>query len=84
MSDTNSNLPPGYLDEYIGFKLMWLSSAFIAINVFVVSLRYYARYVSKTSIGADDYLTIFSLVSAIALCAIGICEWSWSSLLVNQ
>lgn len=55
---------------------MWLSSTFIAINVFCVGLRYYARYVSKTSIGADDYTTIFSLVFAIALSAMGICEWS--------
>ena len=84
MSATNSTFLPGYLDEYNGFKLVWLSSAFIAINVFVVSLRYYARYVGKTSIGADDYITILSLICAIALSAIGICEWSWSSLLVNQ
>lgn len=74
MSATNSTFPPEYLDEYIGFKLVWLSSAFIAINVFVVGLRYYARYVSKTSIGADDQMTILSLVCAIALCAIGICK----------
>lgn len=75
MSATNSTFPPGYLDEYIGFKLVWLSSAFIAIDIFFVGLRYYARYVSRTSIGADDYLTLCSLVCAIALSAIGICEW---------
>lgn len=84
MSATNSMFPPGSLHEYIGFKLVWLSSAFIAIDVFVVGLRYYARYVSKILIGADDYITIFSLVCAIALSAIGICEFSWGSLLVNQ
>lgn len=84
MADTNSTFPPGYLDEYIGFRLVWLSSAFIAINVCFVGLRYYARYVSRISIGADDYITIFSLVCAIALSVIGICEWSWVPLLVNQ
>lgn len=84
MAAANSTFPPGYLDEYIGFKLVWLSSAFIAINVFFVGLRYFARYVSRTSIGADDYITIFSLVCAIALSAIGICEYSWGSLLVKS
>lgn len=84
MSATNSTFPPGYLDEYIGFKLVWLSSAFIAIDFFFVGLRFYARYMSRTSIGADDYITFFSLVCAIALSAIGICEWFWGSLLLNQ
>lgn len=71
---SSTMFPSGYLDEYIGFKLVWVSSAFIGINIFCVGLRYYARYVSKTSIGADDYITIFSLVFAIALSAIGICK----------
>lgn len=72
----DSTFSPGYLDEFIGFRLVWVSSASVAINVCFVSLRYYARYVSKTSIGADDYITILSLVFAVALSATGICEWS--------
>ncbi|MCJ1344611.1 hypothetical protein MMC31_002814 [Peltigera leucophlebia] len=72
MSAPHSTFPPGYLDEYIGFKLLWFSSASIAINICFVGLRFYARYVGKTSLGADDYITILSLVFAVAIGAIGV------------
>ena len=67
--------PPGYLEQYIGHQLVQFATAFIVINIFFVTLRYVARYVSKTPVGLDDYLMIPGLIGGVALCSISIGEY---------
>lgn len=68
--------PPEYAHAYIGNRLLDFTSAMIGILICFVALRYIARFVSKTPIGADDYLTIPSIISSLALCGVSIGEIS--------
>ena len=69
-------LPPGlpldpsasYLREYAGDTLRDVAYTFMFFVVAFVSLRFYARTLSKSRIGADDLLLIPG-----GLCNIGIC-----------
>lgn len=66
VSEASALYSPGYLDESIGSELVAFASVCIALNIFVVGLRFAARYVSRAPVGADDYLTIPALVFLVA------------------
>ena len=76
LSMTSQPLPPGlpsepsasYLREYAGDTLRNVAYAFMFCVVAFVALRFYARSLSKSGIGADDLLLIPG-----GLCNIGIC-----------
>ena len=54
MSDTQ--YPPGYLEENVGFKVVITAAVFIFLDTFSVVLRYLSRYLGKVPVGLDDYL----------------------------
>lgn len=69
---TTSDLPPSYLYEYTGAKLIAVAIAFIPLEIFFVGLRYYSRYMHKTAKGLDDYLVAPALMFCLALDILGI------------
>ena len=76
LSMTSQPLPPGlpsepsasYLREYAGDTLRNVAYTFMFCVVAFVALRFYARSLSKSKVGADDLLLIPG-----GLCNIGIC-----------
>ena len=76
LSMTLQPLPPGlpsepsasYLREYAGDTLRNVAYTFMFCVVAFVALRFYARSLSKSKVGADDLLLIPG-----GLCNIGIC-----------
>jgi hypothetical protein len=58
--------------EYCGNKLVTISIVFIILNCVFVILRFYARSITKTAYGWDDYLIIASFISNISLCVVSI------------
>lgn len=62
-----------YLREYAGDTLRNVAYIFMVCVVAIVALRFYARTLSKSKIGADDLLLIPG-----GLCNIGICILSLS------
>ena len=58
--------------EYCGNKLVTISIVFIILNTIFVILRFYARSITKTAYGWDDYLIIASFISNISLCVVSI------------
>ena len=63
-----SALPPTYLREYDSDTLRNISYAFKFFVIAVVALRFYARSLSKSSVGIEDILVL-----PAATCCIGIC-----------
>ena len=80
MSATSTDFPPGYLDEYIGYRLTGVAIAFIVLNITFVALRFAARRLGKVPFGVDDMLIIPSLLTVLLLCADAFCEQRTSHL----
>ena len=80
MSAASPNYPPGYLDEYIGYRLTGVAIAFIVLNITFVTLRFVARRLGKVPMGIDDILIMPSLLTVLLLCADAFCEQSVSHL----
>ena len=68
MSATTASFPPSYLTEYQGATPVALSIAFIVLEVFFVSVRYWARHVGHVKWGADDILMIPATMLCLTLC----------------
>ena len=71
-SSTTPSLPPAYLHENTGSKLVAVATAFIPLEITFVGLRYYSRFMHKTAIGLDDILVAPALLSCLTLDALGI------------
>ena len=71
-----SKFPAGYLEESTANQVIAFASVFIGIQIISVSLRFLAKYVSKSRFGVDDWLIIPAAFSGIALCAVSICEFT--------
>ena len=69
---TTSDLPPSYIYEYRGAKLIAVAVAFIPLEILLVGLRYYSRYVHKGAKGLDDILVALALVFCLVVNAIAI------------
>jgi hypothetical protein len=54
-------------EEYPGNKLVAISIIFVILNVIFVTLRCYARLLTKAVYGWDDYLIFASLISNTVL-----------------
>jgi hypothetical protein len=48
--------------SYSGDSLMGVSIAIAVLQVLIVALRFYARYVQRVALALDDYLIILALV----------------------
>lgn len=70
MSNSTAVPSQAYLNEYNGGPPGAFASAFIAIEFFVVALRFVAVYLSRKPLGLEDWFTIPALLTNIALCAI--------------
>ena len=70
----SQSLSPQYLEAYIGHELVAVAVMFIVLDIICVALRITARYLSKTSIGLDDYLVVPALIFCVALCAVSMGE----------
>ena len=68
-----ANLPIYRNTDHLS-ELVQVASAFIATSICCVSLRFIARKVSRTRLGADDYLTIPAALLVVASCALAICK----------
>lgn len=70
-----SHMPPGYLHEYTGTKIVILAIAFMPIQIAFVSLRWYSRRLCKTYLSVDDVLSFPALFFCLAvdILAIGLC-----------
>lgn len=51
-----------FLREYSGSILITVAAVFAALECAIVSLRFYARRITRAAIGADDYLILITLV----------------------
>jgi len=71
---TLPQLSPEYIEEYSGGRLVALAASLIVIITFFVSLRFYARWLSKTKWGLDDYLVLLSLALLIGASGLAICK----------
>ena len=60
-------LPPAYVAEFSGNKLVNVCVAFIPVQIFFVVLRYISRYLGKVPMGIDDWLILPSLASNLIL-----------------
>ena len=74
MSATSMNYPPGYLDEYIGYRLTAVAITFIVLNITFVTLRFTARRLGKVPFGIDDIFIVPALLTVLLLCADAFCE----------
>ncbi|MCJ1467260.1 hypothetical protein MMC07_005884 [Pseudocyphellaria aurata] len=62
-----AQFPPGYSKEYNGGGVIAVSMVFIAIEVVVVVLRFWARRIGKIAWGADDVLIIPSAILCLGV-----------------
>lgn len=69
-SSGSQSLPPQYLEAYIGHELVAVAAMFIVLDIICVTLRIFARHLSKARPGPDDYLVVPSLIFCVAVCAI--------------
>jgi hypothetical protein len=67
---------PEYYNEYSGDTLQNIAIIFIALNTFFVLLRCYARYLTKTTIGWDDYFYVAGYIFNIGSCVTAICAYT--------
>ena len=69
-----TDLPPEYLDHYIGHRLERVCIAFVILEIVVVALRLYARSKRKVSSPQwwDDHLIHPALFTNLGACALGI------------
>lgn len=77
-SSGSQSLPPQYLEAYNGHQLVVFAIMFTVLDVICVTLRIFARHLSKARAGLDDYLVVLSLPFCVAICAI------WISKLAND
>ena len=68
-------LTPEYIEAYSGGQLIAVAIAFIPILLFFVGLRFYARHLSKTARGLDDWIVLASLIIQIGASAVAICKF---------
>ncbi|KAF2260983.1 hypothetical protein CC78DRAFT_417648, partial [Lojkania enalia] len=61
-----------YLAEDIGPTIIATASIFILLSTLFVGLRYYARRLTQTRLGAEDVIIPFAWLSEIGLCITGI------------
>lgn len=59
-------------DAYIGYLFKNVAIAFIVLQTFFVGLRFLARHLNSTPMGADDILVPLSLIFNYALCGVSI------------
>jgi hypothetical protein len=62
--------------EYCGNNLVTISIVFIILNSVFVILRFYARFITKTAYGWDDYLIIAGFISNVSLCVVSISTYT--------
>ena len=67
-----SHPSPSYLREYNGDTLRNVAYTFIFFVIAIVALRFYARTLSKSKIGADDLLLIPGCLCSIGLCILSL------------
>ncbi|MCJ1246592.1 hypothetical protein MMC30_003801 [Trapelia coarctata] len=80
---STSSLPPQnaeYLQEDIGYQAFGCAVAFIVLEILTVGLRYFARYITKTRPGWDDWLILPCLFFSVAVCALVIAMVNHGSL----
>ncbi|MCJ1466281.1 hypothetical protein MMC07_004900 [Pseudocyphellaria aurata] len=58
--------------EYSGEKLVIFTICFIPVQIFCVALRFFSRYLIRTSWGPDDVLVATSLLSQLCMAGISI------------
>lgn len=60
--------PPGYLQEYNGDILRNVAISFIVLVTAVVALRFYARSLSKATLGLEDVLIVPAYITCLSIC----------------
>lgn len=63
---------PEFLAEYIGYQVIGVAVAFAILEIGLVTLRFIARRINKSSQGWDDYLIVPGLIANLAQCALAI------------
>jgi hypothetical protein len=71
-SSPASTHSPEYLNEYSGYKLVTISASFITLETIFVALRYYARRLTASATGWDDFIIPLAWFANIGLCVLGI------------
>ncbi|GAB1212845.1 hypothetical protein ATERTT37_001994 [Aspergillus terreus] len=56
--------------SYSGDSLMGVSIAIAVLQVLIVALRFYARYVQRVALALDDYLIILALIASLGQSAL--------------
>lgn len=64
-----------FLAEDRGGSILATATAMSVLGTLFVALRYYARYLSSTSFGAQDVLIIFAWLAEMGVCITGISEY---------
>jgi hypothetical protein len=67
-------ITPEFLAEDLSPTIIALSSLMAAFCTVFVGLRYWARYLMQTSLGADDFLLPLAWLSQMGLCIVGISQ----------
>lgn len=75
-SEGNSN-DPGYLKQSRQAQLLALNIAMAILATAAVSLRFYARKVSKAGLWWDDWAILFGLVSRVFYREINVAQRKW-------
>ncbi|KAF4632401.1 hypothetical protein G7Y89_g5720 [Cudoniella acicularis] len=63
-------LTPEHLNDYIGKRAYDCAILFIVFDVFIVGFRYFARYITHTSFGWDDFFVLPAVLFSVSLCGI--------------
>jgi hypothetical protein len=67
-----SSTDPVYLSEDVGPTVLGTASLMIILATGFVGLRYYARYLTNTSIGIEDFIVPLAWLAEMGLCITGI------------
>ena len=66
---------PAVLSAYTGYQVIAVAVTFGILEITLVSLRFIARRINRSSRGWDDFLVIPGLVANLAQCSLAISEW---------
>lgn len=63
---------PAFLKEDKSPTIIATASMMIVLSTLFVALRYYARFLTSTSFGAQDFIVPFAWLAEVGLCVNGI------------